>query len=148
MLPLGQLISRFNCVCYHCYADDTQLYISFKPHQVDRLTILYDCFTAIKEWMANNFLQLNCEKTEVLLIGLETITPPILFGSLPIKSCCRNLEIILFDQHLNFEQHVKSLSRNCFYQLRNISKLRSFVPYSVSETIIHAFISSRLDYCN
>ncbi|KAF7650110.1 hypothetical protein LDENG_00131200, partial [Lucifuga dentata] len=34
------------------------------------------------------------------------------------------------------------------YQLHNISKLRSVVLHSVFETIIHVFISSRLDYCN
>ncbi|KAF7647677.1 hypothetical protein LDENG_00168450 [Lucifuga dentata] len=43
---------------------------------------------------------------------------------------------------------MKSLSQNCFYQLLNISKLWSVVPHSVFETIICAFISSRLDYCN
>ncbi|KAF7655277.1 hypothetical protein LDENG_00058360, partial [Lucifuga dentata] len=71
--------------------------------------------------------------------------PSVQFGSFLIKSCCRNLGI-LFDQHLN--QYIKSLSRNCFYQLCNISKLRSVVPHSVFETIIHVIISSRLDCCN
>ncbi|KAF7664436.1 hypothetical protein LDENG_00176370, partial [Lucifuga dentata] len=35
-----------------------------------------------------------------------------------------------------------------FYHLRNIAKLSSIVSRSELEIIIHAFISSRLDYCN
>lgn len=49
---------------------------------------------------------------------------------------------------MSLELHSKQLVRNCFFQLRNISKLRSFVAKGELEMIIHAFISSRLDYCN
>ena len=35
-----------------------------------------------------------------------------------------------------------------FTNLRNISKIRSILNLSDAETLIHSFISSRLDYCN
>ncbi len=35
-----------------------------------------------------------------------------------------------------------------FFHLKNISKLRSMISMSNAETLIHAFMTSRLDYCN
>lgn len=32
MLPIGHIIIKFK---YHCYADDIQLYVSFKPDDTD-----------------------------------------------------------------------------------------------------------------
>ncbi len=40
------------------------------------------------------------------------------------------------------------LWRLAFYQLRIISKLKYFFSFNDLETIIHAFVSSRIDYCN
>ena len=73
MLPLGLLISQFKCMSYHCYVDNTQLYISINSNELGKLSTLYDCLTAIKIWMSDNFLQLNPDKTEVLIIGSESI---------------------------------------------------------------------------
>ena len=49
---------------------------------------------------------------------------------------------------MSLAQHSKKLIKNCFFQLRNISKLRQMISRDELETIIHAFVSSRLDYCN
>lgn len=55
---------------------------------------------------------------------------------------------VTFDSALTLDGHVKSLVRSCFYHLRNISKLSPIVSHTELEIVIHAFISSRLDYCN
>ena len=51
------------------------------------------------------------------------------------------------DSNLSFESHVNQLCRSCFYQLRRLRSIRVFVPSSQLETLIHAFITSRLDFC-
>ena len=70
MLPLGDVIRRPGNA-FHSYADDTQLYIVVSPDDLDLVNVLLKCILDINSWMAVNFLQLNQDKTEVLIIGSE-----------------------------------------------------------------------------
>ena len=40
------------------------------------------------------------------------------------------------------------LCRSCFFQLRRLRSIRHSVTSEVLHTLVHAFICSRLDYCN
>lgn len=67
MLPLGDIIRDQN-VCFHSYADDTQLYISAEPNDSTAKQSITKCLLAINKWMSNNFLKLNKNITEIVLI--------------------------------------------------------------------------------
>ena len=55
---------------YHFYADDSQLYLSIKPSNINDLVFsLEKCISEVKDWMNTNKLKLNDEKTEVVLIN-------------------------------------------------------------------------------
>uniref|UniRef100_A0A8C6VZY2 Reverse transcriptase domain-containing protein n=1 Tax=Nothobranchius furzeri TaxID=105023 RepID=A0A8C6VZY2_NOTFU len=146
--PLGEIIKSFTNVSYHLYVDDIQLYCSFKDIEFNKLADLLDCSERIK---ASNCLQLNSSKTGTLLIAPEQkvllIKQHLSSLSSSVQTSLRNLGV-LFDQFMSLSCHSKHLVKNCFYHLRNISKLRAFTSKSDLEMIIHAFISSRLDYCN
>jgi len=43
---------------------------------------------------------------------------------------------------------VHSISRAYFYQLRQLRSIRRSVDTGTASTLVHAFVSSRLDYCN
>uniref|UniRef100_A0A8C9TJG9 Reverse transcriptase domain-containing protein n=1 Tax=Scleropages formosus TaxID=113540 RepID=A0A8C9TJG9_SCLFO len=153
ILPLGDIIRKHN-VNFHSYADDTQLYVSFKPDDPSHVVSLTNCFTSIKLWMSNNFLSLNASKTEVLVVGgdaktLDIITPIFTTNDITFKciDCVKDLGVLL-DGKLSFVSHVNALTKSCFLQLRSIAKIRRFLCRRVSEKLVHAFVSSRLDYCN
>ncbi len=97
--------------------------------------------------MTNNYLQFNKKKkTEVLISAPAGFLPKVMerFGPYYILSSHCNLSVHI-GQVLSLNQHITFLVRNCFCQLRNTAKLRTFVSI---EMILHAFISSHLDYCN
>jgi len=51
----------------HLYADDTQVYDSCQPVQIDAFSAkLFKCIRVVSNWMRSNRLQLNSDKTEVL----------------------------------------------------------------------------------
>ena len=45
------------------------------------------------------------------------------------------------------EQHVKKICSEANYHLRNISKICKYLTQDSAQILIHAFISSKLDYC-
>ncbi|XP_010782253.1 forkhead box protein P1-B-like [Notothenia coriiceps] len=58
----------------------------------------------------------------------------------------RNLGVI-FDSTLSFHSHIESVTKSVFFHLRNIA-IRPPLSESVAETLVYAFVTSRLDYCN
>ena len=59
----------------HCYADDTQLHVFFSPNkstgQFEAVTAIQHCVDDIRNWMTNDKLLLNDDKTEFLMIGTK-----------------------------------------------------------------------------
>ena len=52
------------------------------------------------------------------------------------------------DKHLSMEEHVKSICKSSQFHLYNIGRIRRFLTRESTEQLIHAFITSKLDYCN
>ncbi len=64
-----------------------------------------------------------------------------------LSSTIKNLGVIL-DSKLFFENHISHVIKTAFFHLRNIAKLRNMLSVSDAEKLVHAFMTSRLDYCN
>ena len=82
---LGPIVLSFYICClqehnvsFHCYADDTQLYLYLRRHKANQIALLDACINDVKTWI--NFLLLNLDKTEVIVIGpkhLREATPEL-----------------------------------------------------------------------
>ncbi len=119
--------------------------------QQDQMKLLNYLIKKIKDWMTNHFLLFNSDKTEILLIGPKNSAQNILDlqldGCTVTSSTVKHLGVIL-DSNLYFENHISNVTKTAFFHLRNIAKLRNMFSVSDAEKLVHAFMTSRLDYCN
>ena len=72
--PIGD-ICRNNHIEFHLYADNTQIYLSFKPSisnsKSDCIARIEKCINEINIWMTQNLLKLNSDKTEFILMIVD-----------------------------------------------------------------------------
>ena len=150
--PLGFIIKSHN-LNYHFYADDSQLYLSIKPSNVNDLVFsLEKCILEVKDWMEKNKLKLNEEKTEVVLINPKNYDVNI--SSLKIgdediifNEKAKNLGVYL-DKDLNMNFQITNLSKAIYLDIRKLKHISKSVSNSCLKTLAASFILSRLDYCN
>ena len=75
LLPLGVILRHHN-IGYHIYADDTQLYISFKcKDPLESLTKLNMCISDIQVWMIKNKFKITYSKTEFIIFRSPLLKP-------------------------------------------------------------------------
>ncbi len=72
MASLGSVIRKHG-FSYHCYADDTQLYLSFHPDDLTIAAHISACLADISSWMKDHHLQLNLAKTELLVVSANPL---------------------------------------------------------------------------
>ena len=63
------------------------------------------------------------------------------------SSSVRNLGVIL-DPSADMEDHINKICKRGHFHLTNISKIRTYLDRESTEAIIHAFVTTNLDYCN
>ena len=135
----------------HLYADDTQLYTTFSCDDKDDLTTtisrIESCLVDITNWMTTNKLKLNTDKTELLILYSRFRLPPrlpsIKIGTGIIKPTnkARNIGVTM-------SFHVNNTVKVAFYHLRNIAEILKYINVTTAEVFVHAFINSKLDFCN
>ena len=113
------------------------------------------CVQDIRVWLSRDKLFMNDKKTEFLVIGtrqqlkkvsIDCVTigaEKILVAEKPVK----NLGVWL-DSKLSMDAHITKTCSAAFYYLYNIRRIRRYLSKESTESLIHAFTSSRLDYCN
>ena len=154
--PVSDIIQRHG-LSHHSYADGTQLYLTMdhsKNYWRDGLARIELCVSEIREWMNQNMLNLNYDKTE--LIVFTSKYKQDLYNDLSItiggtvvdcSSQVRGLGVI-FGRVVSLRQHVSYTLKTCRFHLRNISRIRKYIPRDTSVVLIESLTMSRLDYSN
>ena len=136
------------------YADDSQLYVTLKrSNRAVGLEHLEQCIDKVIEWNTQNGLKCNPTKTEVIHF-YSRFTPSdsishIRVGTAIIEPATEVRDLgVTFDATLTLHTHINNICRSGSLSLRQIGKIRKFISQEDTERIVHAFISSKLDYCN
>ena len=151
-------VIKYHLPMIHCYAEDSQVYISFSPNgRAEQLAVvknMEDCIRDIRFWMLNNDLKFNDDKTEFLIIGssqqlekLDNISICVGDSDIHPMPLVRNIGC-WFDSRLTMASHITKLCASSFYYIYDIRRIRKYLSRQSAEILVHAFITSRLDYCN
>ena len=92
------------------------------------------CIDDIKDWMTDNKLKLNDDKTEVMIISSSRMSTALSIpdsfdignAPVPFSDTVKNLGVTL-DCHLSLITHVPHLVRTANFELRRIGSIRSLL---------------------
>ena len=98
---------------------------------------------------------LNDSKTEILLVGSRQRLRKVELDAFIVatskvhlaSSAVRNLGS-WFDSELTMNTHVNKLCSAAYFHLYNLRRIRKYLSQETYEQLVHAFITSRIDYCN
>ena len=155
--PLGD-ICRNEGINFHSYADDQQLYLSFKLAAqmsqqacTERMEI---CIHKVRKWMRTNLLKLNDKKTEFILLGTNQQLKLVQDINIrigndiihPVQSV-RNLGF-WYDSDMKNTSHINKVVSTSFINLCNISRIRWLLNKDTCKILVQALVLTQLDYCN
>ena len=153
--PLGDICRKYG-VKYHCYADDTQNYLSFTQtvtvNQEECIRNLELCIAEIRKWMQTNLLKLNDDKSEFLLVGTKQQLNKI--TNMNVKISCDEIKPVSSIRNLGFHQdagmknaaYVNKLCGQLFPIIKRIAKVRQSLTKDVTKILIQSLTAKHVLY--
>ena len=115
---------------------------------------LSSCIDVINEWMIQNTLRLNQDKTEFFLIANRNVSAALSdislkLGELSIQrsTLIKNLGVT-FDDSLTMYCQINTICKSVNFHIRNIWRIRRFITTEACHHIVRGLVLSRLDYAN
>ena len=156
-VPIGNICRRHQ-VEFYLYADNTQIYLSFRPSipysKHDCIARIKKCIDQIGIWMTQNLLKLNSDKMKFILFGTQQQLSKVDDISLHISSDTirptdhvRNLGFIM-DSLLKNGSYVNMITSSCYCKLHDITRIRPSLDTKSAQLIVQALVLSSINYCN
>jgi len=106
--------------------------------------------------MSANRLKLNMEKTAWLWTGSRSNLDRLPKTALKLRLGNETIDVVdavrvlgvLITPDLSLDKHVTAFSAKCYFQLRQLRRVRRSLHEESVATLVHAFVTSRIDYCN
>ena len=133
----------------HAFADDSQLCVSFQPtentNETAAITAMQNSIDDVKKWMLTNKLKL--EDTRQQLAKMNASTLRVGETSVTCSSVLKTLGCWL-DSQFKFETHITKVCNAVFFRIYNIRGIRKFLNEDDTRTLVNAFVTNRIDYCD
>lgn len=139
----------------HVYADDTQVYCSFKPEELQTaLQLLNSVLDFIYNASTQLSLQINPKKSAVLLFGKKKVCQSMA-GDLkvtvdrvevPVVERAKSLGLII-DNTFRYKDQISKYIRQAYLHLKLLFPHRHSLSIDIKKKLCEAFVLSQFNYC-
>ena len=139
--------------CSVLFADDTTIFLIGNNCKL-LSTSLQSCLDLASNWMTNNGLKLNAEKTKCMLIRSPRarIVPPLLHihlsGSQIEQVSSFKLLGVLINDTLTWTDHINHVITKVSRNVNLLRRLSWFLPRSLLALYLKSYILPLIDYCD
>ena len=149
--PLSLLISKFPQIKFNIFADDIIIYQTLPLENNDNSSLI-NCTNNIRNWLINNNLLLNIDKTLLINISKKLTQnkfPIYLIDNLIVEpsKTVKCLGVII-DEHMLLDNHLRFTAKKAFYYFSKVKKIRKLLSFHNLKMISQSYIISHLNYCN
>jgi len=114
------------------------------------------CLADIQEWMADNFLNLNDDESELILIGnpkrmakLHNFQLQVIQGIIQLSHpSVRAILGYTFIAQLSFKTFINETAASAMYPVRTLAAIRDHLPRERTSRLCTSLVISRFDNCN
>ena len=136
------------------YADDTTLYVSGSSLNELQAKLQED-LNGISHWIKENRLQLNVDKTKLMIIGSKQRLRSckdecidIEYDGKKIERCTSTKCLgVIIDENLLWHDHVDSVCKKVFAGLAVLRRIRPFIDDNTLRLLYMSLVQSQMDYC-
>ena len=139
----------------HIFADDMQLYISFQNYNgFQSISNIEHCLRHIKMWMSANFLKINEDKTNLVIISPNQNSGNfddfcISFGgSLVLPSSTATNLGVKIDSSMSLCDQINSITSKGYFYLSNFYRVADKLTQNLKLQLVTSYVLPLIDYCN
>ena len=137
------------------YADDTVVYISHSDPKT-AITLIQSDLNDLNIWCNRNRLTINCKKTKYSIYGMRSNIKKSKMLDIRLSLNAHILERVcsykylglILDEHLNYNKHIKEMTKVISHKLYLLSKIRRYITQYACINIFKTMILSVIEYCD